>query len=343
MPLLHHLLVPLLVAMFLALNMGGSSTAPAFSSAYRSNVIRKSLIPGLFGLMVLIGAIVAGSRTAGTLGKGIISPDLLNYVQVTIILLSTAISILISNIIGIPQSTVQSTVMAVVAPAYYFNHLDTHNLFGKIIPMWFFLPVMAYILCLLAGRYIYNPIRKKGYTMRKEVNENPIIRIAIIVMSLYVAFAVGANNVANAAGPITTMIMKELNMRNENDFNIVLILCTLIIAPSFGIGSSIFGPKIVHKTSNEILLFGRVEAVIISFISASLLLISSVKGIPSSLVQLNVAAILGMGVAKYGSKNIFKKTEVQRFFFMWIFAPLMAFTLSYTFTYLANQWGMFPK
>ena len=87
--------------------------------------------------------------------------------------------------------------------------------------MWFFLPVMAYILCLLAGRYIYNPIRRKGYTMRKEVNENPIIRIAIIIMSLYVAFAVGANNVANAAGPITTMIMKELNMKNEkwkNDF-----------------------------------------------------------------------------------------------------------------------------
>ena len=44
-PLFSHLLVPFLVAMFLAVNMGGSGTAPAFSAAYGANIIRKSLIP----------------------------------------------------------------------------------------------------------------------------------------------------------------------------------------------------------------------------------------------------------------------------------------------------------
>jgi sulfate permease len=69
----------------------------------------------------------------------------------------------------------------------------------------------------------------------------------------------------------------------------VLILSTLIVAPSFGIGSSIFGKKILQNTGKEIVLFGKVEAVIIAFISASLLLTASLlKGIPTSLVQLNV-------------------------------------------------------
>ena len=96
-----------------------------------------------------------------------------------------------------------------------------------------------------------------------------------------------------------------------------MILATLIIAPSFGIGSSIFGHKIVRKTGKEIVLFGKIEAVIIVFISASLLLLASLtKGIPSSLVQLIVAAILGTGVAKLGFKNIFRKTEVNKFFVM---------------------------
>jgi sulfate permease len=119
-----------------------------------------------------------------------------------------------------------------------------------------------------------------------------------------------------------------------------MILSTLIVAPCFGIGSSIFGYKIVKNTGKEIILFGKFEAVIIAFISASLLLSASlIKGVPTSLVQLNVAAILGIGVAKLGVKNIFKKTEVRKFFTMWLIAPAIAFLLALLLTFLAERMG----
>jgi sulfate permease len=119
-----------------------------------------------------------------------------------------------------------------------------------------------------------------------------------------------------------------------------MILATLIVAPSFGIGSSLFGHKIVKKTGKEIVLFGKFEAVIIAFVSASLLLLASLtKGIPTSLVQLNVAAILGIGVAKLGTKNIFKKTMVRQFFLMWLIAPIIAFSLSLLLLFFADQYG----
>jgi phosphate/sulfate permease len=158
-------------------------------------------------------------------------------------------------------------------------------------------------------------------------------------MSLYVAFSIGANNVANAAGPIATMTMNELSIEGTSkNFVLIMILATLIVAPSFGIGSSIFGHKVVKKTGKEIFLFGKIEAVIIAFISASLLLAASLtKGIPTSLVQLNVGAILGIGVAKLGFKNIFKKTEVNKFFIMWIISPLIAFLLTLILLYLADK------
>ena len=60
------MLVPFLIAMFLAINMGGSGTGPSFSTAYGANAIRKSLIPGLFGIMVFLGAVIAGKGTANT-------------------------------------------------------------------------------------------------------------------------------------------------------------------------------------------------------------------------------------------------------------------------------------
>ncbi len=336
-PLFSHLLIPYLIAMFLALNMGGSGTGPAFSAAYGSNIIRKTLIPGLFGIMVFLGAVIAGKGTATTVGKGLLSPEMMSFTVVSIILFSVSISLLIANLFGIPQSTSQATILAVTAPAIYFNAFNSEMLFYEIIPVWFVLPVISFVICFLIGKYIYKPLRRKGYTISKKINESYVLKGLILLMSLYVAFSIGANNVANAAGPIASMTINELNIDLDSNFVLIMILSTLIIAPSFGIGSSIFGHKVVKNTGKEIVLFGKIEAVIIAFVSASLLLFASLtKGIPTSLVQLNVGAIIGIGVAKLGFKNIFKKTSVNKFFAMWIIAPIISFSLSLFFIYLAD-------
>ena len=131
----------------------------------------------------------------------------------------------------------------------------------------------------------------KGYTMlrSKNLNLNKIWDSMLILMSLYVAFSIGANNVANAAGPIASMTANELNISLDDNFVLIMILATLIVAPSFGIGSSIFGHKIVKNTGKEIVLFGKFEAVVIAFVSSSLLLFASItKGIPTSSLSENL-------------------------------------------------------
>jgi sulfate permease len=341
-PLTSHLLIPFIIAMFLAINMGGSGTGPSFSVAYGANVVKRNMIPGLFGIMVFLGAIFAGKHTATTIGKEIIDPSLMTFPIVSIILFSVSISLLIANIAGIPQSTSQSTVLAVVAPALYFNSLNNGKLFLEVIPAWFILPIIAFFISFLAGRFIYKPMRRRGLTQSRAQNANlrPIWNGLILAMSFYVAFSIGSNNVANASGPIATMSANELNITGDKNFIIILILSTLLIAPNFAIGSSIFGHKILENTGKEIVLFGKFEAVIIAFVSGSLLLMASLsKGIPTSLVQLNVAAILGIGVAKLGPKNIFRKTEVRKFFLMWLISPIISFTLSILLTYVADKMG----
>ena len=118
-PLFNHLLIPFVIAIFLAINMGGSGTGPAFSAAYGSNVLRKSLIPGLFGIMVFLGAILAGKGTATTLGKDLLDPKMMSFTLMSIILFSVAISLLVANLAGIPQSQ----------PGYGTCNCCTGNLF----------------------------------------------------------------------------------------------------------------------------------------------------------------------------------------------------------------------
>jgi len=341
-PLFNQLLIPFLTAIFLAINMGGSGTAPSFSAAYGANILKKSVIPGLFGIMVFAGALIAGKATATTMGKGILEPEMMTFTIVTIILFSVAIALLIANLLGIPQSTSQATVLSVTGPAVYFDVLNKQKLFIEIIPTWFILPVVSFIICYLIGKYVYIPIRKTGIFTFRNITNHPVLKLLVIVMSCYVAFAIGSNNVANASGPIASMTMNELGIEDDGRNRIlIMILATLIIAPSFGIGSSFFGHKIVKQTGKGIFLFGPVEAIIISFITASLLLLASiVKGIPSSLVQLNTAAIVGIGVSRLGFKNIFRKTAVNKFFAVWIIAPIFAFLFSLLLTYLADTLGL---
>ncbi|MFT3739792.1 MAG: inorganic phosphate transporter [Breznakibacter sp.] len=340
-PMFNHILIPLLVGVFLAINMGASGVAPSFSAAHGANLLKRSVIPGLFGLMVFIGALLAGKATANTMGKDLIDPRLLNWVLVSIVLLAVALSLLIANLLGVPQSTSQSTVLALTAPAIYLGQSDHSKLLTEVVPAWFITPVLSFVICYLVGKYIYNPIRRKGYFTYGNLSQHPVVKGIIIVMSLYVAFSIGSSNVANAAGPIASMMVNELNLPAEgNGFLTMMILSTLLIAPNFAIGASVMGNKVLNNTGKGLFLFGPFEAIVISFITASLLLVASVtKGIPTSLVQLNAGAIIGIGVARLGAKNIFRKTSVNKFFVVWAVAPVVAFAVSLGLTFWADKMG----
>ncbi|MBA7516569.1 Sulfate permease CysP [subsurface metagenome] len=153
--MLSILLVPFMVAIFLAINMGGSGTSPSFSAAYGSDIIRKDLIPSLFGIFVFLGAIIAGKKVILTIGRGILPAEAMNFTLTTIILLSISLSLLIANLLGVPQSTSQSTVFALVAPAIYYNILKTNKLLFQIVPTWFILPICSFIITLFIGKFIY--------------------------------------------------------------------------------------------------------------------------------------------------------------------------------------------
>jgi len=336
-------ILPLLVGLFLAVNMGGSGTAPSFSAAYGANIIRKFAIPGLFGTFVFLGAIISGKQVAITLGREMIPADTLSVTMVTIILLSVALSLLMANLIGVPQSTSQSTVAALSGPAIYLDSLNTQKLFLEIIPAWFILPLIGFFLVLFISRLMKLYTKKRNLVKFDQMPAHPVLRLFVILSACYVAYAIGSNNVANASGPLASMVMNVLNIDVNDDqkFNIIVIICTLLIAPCFAIGSSVFGRKLLENTGKGIIEFGPAGASLISVITASLLLLASVtKGIPTSLVQLNAFAIIALGISKKGWKKMYVHQQVKKFWIIWLSAPLMALAISLTLTYLADNAGL---
>ncbi len=334
----NMLLIPFLTAMFLAINMGGSGTAPAFSSAYGANLIRKDLIPGMFGIFVFAGAILAGHKVTLTVGSGVLPGEMMSLTLTTIILLSVSLSLFLANVLKIPQSTSQSTIFALIGPAIYFDKLQTHKLFFEMIPTWFVMPVLSFLITFFIAKVVYKPMQRAGWINYEALSTHPALKFCVILACCYVAFSIGSNNVANASGPISSMISNELDVRVEGDrFMLIMILSTLILAPCFGIGSSLFGPGVIETTGKEIIDFGPLGAILISMVTATLLLIASLsKGIPTSLVQMSSTSIIALGIVRVGHKTILTKKTVHRLFVVWIIAPLLALLSSYGLTWLVD-------
>jgi len=338
--MLSVFIVPLLAAMFLSVNMGASGTAPAFSAAFGSNLIRKDLIAGLFGLFVFAGAILAGEKVVITLGKGILPGEMMNLTLTTIILLSVALSLFFANMLKVPQSTSQSTVLAIMGPALYFHSLKTNKLFFEIFPTWFITPVLAFGITYVAGKIAYRYFRlTRPY---QTISKHKYLKYLVLAGAAYVSFAIGSNNVANAGGPVVSMASNIMGIGDSSaNYPIIILIVTMMLAPCFGIGSSFMGHGVLVTNSKEIVDFGLLGAVLISVVTASLLLLASLtKGIPTSLVQMNTGAILALRVVKYGKVKILSETPLKKILTVWIVSPIVAFILSLVLTYLAEKAGI---
>ena len=329
--LFNALTIPFLLAMFLAINMGGSGTAPAFSAAYGANVLKRTLIPGLFGIMVLAGALIAGKEVSLTLGEGLLDQSYFTPLITSIILGSVGLSLLIANLIGVPQSTSQATVLSISGAATALGGFNTHKLFYEIIPTWIILPLIAFFIMLSLSKWVFPLLKDKIFTDDySHLQKHKGLKVVLILSSLYIAFSIGANNVANAAAPIASLTANEIGQESIQHFLPIIILSVLIVAPCFAIGSSLLGHKVTKKTGKDIVEVSPFYATIIALITASLLLLASVtKGIPTSLVQLNGAAFIALSVRNNGFKDTFRNKTVKRFFTVWCLAPIFAYMLTF--------------
>jgi len=315
------------ISICFAMNMGASGIAPAFSVAWGTNSVKGITIFVLFSLMVFAGAFYGGEKTMRTIASQI------NYscndplTLIGIVFFSITLSLFIANILGAPQSTSQSTVVALLASSLYFNSAASLNLFLFIIPTWFILPLAAFLLCFTFYKVF-------DYTILSRFNCYLITirelhrKLVIVGVALYVAFSIGSNNVANITGPLSNIVQFKGNE----------VILLILVAIAFGIGAQHLGQANLANTGNKLIKINLSEGIIISLISASLLLFASLyKGIPTSLVQLNVASILGIGAAKNGFNMLIVNQYLKRFATVWLISPIISFLCVYLLLILFNH------
>ncbi|WP_458412805.1 inorganic phosphate transporter [Schinkia sp. CFF1] len=305
----------LLIALFFAINIGASGAAASISVAYGSGAIaskKKALL--LCGIAILAGAALGGSEVVKTIGSGIIPQSILSEQIVLIILSSAALSLFIANLLGIPLSTSEITVGAVVGVGVAYQALYINNIL-VIISFWVIIPAIAFGLAVIVGKIIAKVENKYRKTILQAKSQK-VISIFVIIIGFFEAFSAGMNNVANAIGPLVGADL------------IPMKIGTLLGGIFVALGAILLGGNVLQTNAKRITKFSLLEGGAISSTGAFLVILSSIYGLPVPLTQVTSTAIMGIATAQKGA-NTLNKNIVLKIIKVWLVSPIFSLVISY--------------
>ncbi len=118
--------------------------------------------------------------------------------------------------------------------------------------------------------------------------------IPLVVSAALLSFAHGANDVANAVGPLAAIVQAS----TTGDFtHAISIPVWVMVIGAFGIsfGLFLFGPKLIRMVGNEITRLNPMRAYCVALSAAITVIVASWLGLPVSSTHIAVGAIFGVG------------------------------------------------
>jgi sulfate permease len=306
----------ILLSIFVGMNMGVSGFAVAFSPSYGSGVIKKYQASILHSIFLVAGAIIIGPRVVETLINKITDPLFLQKSTIIIIVLSIGISMFISNLFKVPQSTSFVTVSAFTGAAIFHQKFYYYTII-KIFTVAILFSLVSFLSAYLLTKIFYPPRNSNFRLYEKFFLHKNKMRKFIIGTDCYSSFGIGTNNVANVVAPLICILPLNIS------------LCMILVAGLFGLGGFVFGKRVIHNLSKNIIPIGEPSAVIISFITSTLAIIASILGLPTPYAQFTSFSFFGISCLKDGVSCTFKKPVVKNFLSVWIITPLLTAIFSY--------------
>ncbi|MFJ7951185.1 anion permease [Lysinibacillus sp. NPDC096418] len=302
--------IAIAISLFFAMNIGASGAAASMGVAYGAGAIKKARHALLIcAVGVFAGAVLGGGEVVKTISSGIMPQEYITVKVVVIILISATSSLFLANILGIPLSTSEVTVGAVVGVGIAYQVLYVKSLL-VIMSFWVIVPVVAFISALLFGKLLYK-LQSKG-----RLKDRPILTVLLVLAGFLEAFSAGMNNVANAVGPLVGA-------------GIMSVSNGIWLGGAFvALGAVLLGKRVLETNGKKIIRFEKTEGILISSTGAVLVGISSVFGLPVPLTQVTSSAIIGMGVAKNGTQ-VFHKHIVKKIIRIWVVSPIFSLAISY--------------
>ncbi len=295
--------VGLLVAAFVGFNIGGSSTGVAFGPSVGSRLVRKTTAAALFTVFAFVGAWTVGRNVIVTMSEGIVPAAQFTPAAGVGVLFFTGLSLLVSNIYGVPASTSMTAVGAIVGLGFATGSLNEALMF-TIVSAWIVAPLAGVGVGAVVGRYVYPQLEarlsftrleqqliqvdRSGRLPRARLNRNATPRdlvgsALVLGIACYMGFSAGASNAANAVAPL---------VGNET---VTVDQGVLLAVAAISLGGFTIARRTLATVSDGITDLPISAALVVSTVGATIITVLSFYGIPASLAVSTTCCIIGLG------------------------------------------------
>lgn len=297
----------LLGGIFLGWSLGSNDSANVFGTAVANNIIKFRTAITILATMVLIGALAEGYKGFSTLGKITNQTPL----TATVASFSAAITVTLMSYLGLPVSTSQAIVGAIIGIGIVNSNINFSAL-PKIFSAWVLTPIGAAIISFLLYLAIRIIIRKY---VKNQILFNKFILVGFYLVGGYGAYALGANNVANVTGIYVTSGM------------LTPFMGALLGGLSIGFGAITYSKNVMMTVGKKLLPLDYYSAFIAILAEAITVHIYAIIGIPVSTSQAIVGGVLGIGLVT-GTRTINKRT-LRNILFGWLGTPTISGVISF--------------
>jgi inorganic phosphate transporter, PiT family len=129
-----------------------------------------------------------------------------------------------------------------------------------------------------------------------------LFQLPLIIATGLLSFAHGANDVANAVGPLAA-IVAAVGEGTAGD-RVALPLWVLAIGGlGIALGLGLFGPRLIRTVGEKITKLNEIRGFCVALAAAATVLVASALGMPVSSTHIAVGAVFGVGFLREGFSN----------------------------------------
>ena len=283
-------------------SLGANDASNAFGSAVSSRMVKFSTAAILASIFVVLGALLEGRAGIETL-QGLTQLTLKMAVVSSV---AAAITVTIMTMLGLPVSTSQAVVGAIIGVGFLNKQLNITGL-GKVVACWFGTPIGG----LLVAIALYKLLAVMYNRSRIDLFDSDILlRISLIVAGSYAAYALGANNVAN----VTAVFVGAGQL--------TFFSASVVGGLSIALGILTFSRRVMETVGKKLVRLDPFSALVVVLAEGLTVHFYTIVGVPVSTSQAVIGAVLGIGLVK-GISTVSRRTLLN-ILIGWFLTPAIA-------------------
>ena len=295
--------------LFLGWSLGANDAANVFGTAVGTRMIRFSTAAAICGIFVILGAVISGAGAAHTLGRlGSVNALAGSFMAA----FSAGLAVYVMTKFGLPVSTTQAIVGAIIGWNLFSETLTDTNAMTKILATWVVSPLLAAVIAILLFTLVTRILRiARLHILRTDT----YTRLGLVLAGAFGAYSLGANNIGNVMGVfISSSPFTDFSLAgwvNVSSVQQLFLLGGLAIA----VGVVTYSKRVMLTVGGGLLPLSPVAAWVVVMAHSIVLFLFASQGlerilagyglptiplVPVSSSQAIIGAVLGIGLLKGG-------------------------------------------